>query len=44
METIEIKKATNGFVVVVNDEEYKEYVFVREQHLIKFLKEYFKTE
>jgi hypothetical protein len=44
MDTIEIKKAKNGFVVVVNDEEYKEYVFVREQQLIKFLKEYFKSE
>lgn len=44
MDTLEIKKAENGFVVVVNGDEYKEYVFVKEHQLIKFLKEYFKTE
>jgi hypothetical protein len=44
MDTIEIKKAENGFVVVVQEDDIKEYVFVREQHLIKFIKEYFKAE
>ena len=44
MDTIEIKKAENGFVVVVQEDDIKEYVFMREQHLIKFIKEYFKTE
>jgi hypothetical protein len=44
MDTIEIKKAENGFVVVVQEDDIKEYVFMREQHLIKFIKEYFKSE
>ena len=44
MSSLEVKKAENGFVVVVSDDEYKEYVFIKEHQLIKFLKEYFKTE
>jgi hypothetical protein len=44
MDTLEIKKAANGFVVVVHEDDMKEYVFLKEQHLIKFLKEYFKSE
>lgn len=44
MDTIEIKKAENGFVVVVQEDDIKEYVFTKEQQLIKFIKEYFKAE
>lgn len=44
MHSLEIKKAENGFVVVVNGDEYKEYVFFKEHQLIKFLKDYFKAE
>ncbi len=41
MDTLEIKKVANGFIIVVQGDEYKEYVFIREQQVIKFLKEYF---
>ena len=37
---LKLKRAENGFVVVVQEDDIKEYVFVREQHLIKFIKEY----
>jgi hypothetical protein len=43
MDTLEIKKVENGFVIIVQGDEYKEYVFVREHQVIKFLKEYFNT-
>jgi len=48
MNTIEIKQVANGFLVTVVDEfdssDNKEYVFVKEYQVIKFLKDKFKSE
>jgi hypothetical protein len=48
MNTIEIKQVSNGFLVTVVDEfdssDNKEYVFVKEYQVIKFLKDRFKSE
>lgn len=42
---IEIRKVKNGFVVMVNnDAEYAEYVFAKEGQVIRFMKDYFKSE
>jgi len=41
MDTLEIKKVENGFVIIVSGDEFKEYVFLREQQVTKFIKEYF---
>jgi len=41
MESIEIRKVANGFIVVVNDEnETREFVFDTYRRVIKFVKEY----
>jgi len=41
MESIEIRKVANGFVVVVNTEEdSKEYVFDSYRRVLKFIKEF----
>ena len=41
-DSIEIRKVTNGFVVILNtpDEDTKEYVFDTSRKAIKFIKEY----
>ena len=40
-ESIEIRKVTNGFVVILNTEdETNEYVFDTSRKAIKFIKEY----
>lgn len=41
MESIEIRKVANGFVVVVNTEEdSREYVFDSYRRVLKFIKEF----
>jgi hypothetical protein len=41
MESIEIRKVINGFIVVVNDEDSsKEFVFDSYRRVLKFIKEY----
>ena len=40
-DSIEIRKVTNGFVVILNQEdETKEYVFDSSRKAIRFIKEY----
>ena len=40
-ESIEIRKVTNGFIVILNtEEEAKEFVFDTSRKAIKFIKEY----
>ena len=40
-DSIEIRKVTNGFVVILNQEdETKEYVFDTSRKAIRFIKEY----
>jgi hypothetical protein len=40
-ESIEIRKVTNGFIVILNTEETaQEYVFDTSRKAIKFIKEY----
>lgn len=40
-DSIEIRKATNGFIVILNTEEdAKEYVFDTPRKAIKFIKDY----
>jgi hypothetical protein len=40
-ESIEIRKVTNGFVVILNQEdETREYVFDSSRKAIRFIKEY----
>lgn len=42
MESIEIRRVANGYVIVVNDEEdSREYVFDTHRRVMKFIKEYF---
>lgn len=44
-ESIEIRKATNGFIVVVDDgSENNEYVFDTSRKAIKFIKEFVETK
>jgi len=44
-DSIEIRKVTNGFVVILNqEEETKEYVFDTSRKAIKFIKEYVETK
>jgi len=45
-DSIEIRKVTNGFVVILNtpDDETKEYVFDTSRKAIKFIKEYVETK
>lgn len=43
-ETIEIKAVENGFVVSVNGDDYKEYIFTKQFQVIRFIKDYFKGE
>ena len=41
MESIEIRKVANGFVVVVNDaDDSREYVFDTYRRVMKFVKEF----
>lgn len=40
-ESIEIRKVTNGYIVILNtEEEAKEYVFDTSRKAIKFIREY----
>jgi hypothetical protein len=42
MESIEIRKVTNGYIVVVNDQdESREYIFDTHRRVVKFVKECF---
>jgi GTP cyclohydrolase I len=42
MESIEIRKVANGYIVVVNDEdESREYIFDTHRRVVKFVKECF---
>lgn len=44
-DSIEIRKVTNGFVVILNQEdETSEYVFDTSRKAIKFIKEYVETK
>ena len=45
-DSIEIRKVTNGFVVILNtpDEETKEYVFDSSRKAIRFIKDYVETK
>ena len=44
-DSIEIRKATNGFIVILNTEdETKEYVFDNSKKAVKFVKEYVETK
>lgn len=46
MKTVEISQASNGFVVIVSDDDsgdHIRYVFVKEVQVLKFLKTIFKS-
>lgn len=44
-DSIEIRKVTNGFIVILNTEdEASEYVFDTSRKAIKFIKEYVETK
>ena len=45
-DSIEIRKVTNGFVVILTtpDEDNREYVFDTSRKAIKFIKEYVETK
>jgi len=42
MESIEIRRVANGYIVIVNDEEEtREYIFDNHRRVMKFVKEVF---
>lgn len=42
MESIEIRRVANGYIVIVNDEdETREYIFDSHRRVMKFIKECF---
>lgn len=44
-ESIEIKKVANGFIVLlVTEEDAKEYIFTSHRHVLKFIKDYIDTK